>query len=70
MTAKFVLMLLLMSLHLPAVSWVGKYEEGYRAFHRGDYATALQKWKPLADEGNADAQLSLGAMYDKGQGVP
>ena len=70
MTAKFLLMLLLMSLHLPAVSWVGKYEEGYTAFQKGDYATALQKWKPLADEGNAQAQLSLGTMYDKGQGVP
>ena len=69
MTAKLVLMLLLMSLHLPVVSWVGKYEEGYAAFQKGDYAAALQKWKPLADEGSAKAQLSLGAMYDKGQGV-
>ena len=68
MTAKFLLMLLLMSLHLPAVSWVGKYEEGYIAFQRGDYATALQKWQPLAEEGSAHAQLSVGTMYDKGQG--
>ena len=70
MTAKFLLMLLLMSLHLPAVSWVGKHEEGYIAFQKGDYATALQKWRPLAEEGNAEAQLSLGTMYDKAQGVP
>ena len=70
MTAKFLLMLFLMSLHLPAVSWVGRYEEGYIAFQKGDYATALQKWKPLADEGVAEAQLSLGTMYDKAQGVP
>ena len=64
MTAKFLLMLLLMSLHLPAVSWVGRHEEGYIAFQKGDYAAALQTWKPLADEGNAQAQLSLGTMYD------
>jgi hypothetical protein len=70
MTAKFLLMLLLMSLHLPAVSWVGRHEEGYIAFQKGDYATALQKWRPLAEEGSADAQLSVGAMYDKAQGVP
>ena len=69
MTAKFLLMLFLMSLHLPAVSWVGKHEAGYVAFQKGDYATALRKWRPLAEDGHAQAQLSLGTMYDKGQGV-
>ena len=29
------------------------------------------KWfRKAADQGNASAQLSLGVMYDKGQGVP
>ena len=29
----------------------------------------MQLYRPLAEQGNADAQYSLGVMYDKGQGV-
>ena len=46
------------------------YLDGLRAYSRGDYATALQEFKPLAEKGHADAQSSLGLMYEKGQGVP
>ena len=44
-------------------------EDGYAAYTRGDYATALRAWRPLAKGGNASAQFNLGLMYDKGQGV-
>lgn len=37
---------------------------------RGDYATALRLWRPLADQGNPDAQLRVGYLYDGGYGVP
>ena len=30
----------------------------------------LEEWKPLAEQGDADAQFSLGVMYRVGQGVP
>ena len=40
------------------------------AFRRGDYATALRMLLPLADQGVADAQRLLGAMYAFGDGVP
>jgi len=40
------------------------------AYNLGDYATALRLWRPLADQGNASAQISLGLMYDNGHGVP
>jgi len=49
---------------LPAPS-----EEGWAAYQRGDYATALKLWRPLAAQGNAFAQSNLGFMYDSGQGV-
>ena len=39
------------------------------AAKRGDYATALREWKPLAEQGNADAQFNLGLMYRNGEGV-
>ncbi len=35
---------------------------GLRAYQRGDYATAIRKWKPLAEQGHADAQAGLGFM--------
>ena len=46
------------------------FQKGLTAAFNGDYATALREWKPLAEQGNADAQYNLGFMYDKGRGVP
>ena len=45
------------------------YQKGKTAYNRGDYATALREWKPLAEQGNADAQNNLGVMFYKGRGV-
>lgn len=44
-------------------------DEGVRAYQAGDYATAYVEWLPLAQQGDADAQYSLGQMYLNGQGV-
>ena len=30
---------------------------------------SLREWKPLAEQGDADAQFNLGIKYDKGEGV-
>jgi len=40
------------------------------SYEKGDYATALPEWTPLAKQGNAGAQNNLGLMYRKGRGVP
>jgi len=48
--------------------WAG-YEEGEEAYLRGDFSTALEYWKPLAEEGHAEAQNMLGYMYRFGEGV-
>ena len=45
------------------------FSKGYDAAQAGDYATALQEWTLLADQGVASAQNNLGIMYDDGQGV-
>ena len=45
------------------------YEDGAEAYMRGDYKTAFKKWGPLAEQGDADAQLWLGLMYKDGRGV-
>jgi TPR repeat protein len=43
---------------------------GKRAYEQKDFATAMKELTPLAQQGNADAQLFLGKMYMSGQGVP
>ena len=45
-------------------------DEGLAAYERGDYATALDEWLPLAKSGIAHAQYALGAIYDHGYGLP
>ena len=45
------------------------YDAGLKAAQAGDFQTALKEWKPLADQGHADAQHNLGVMYANGEGV-
>jgi uncharacterized protein len=52
-----------------AISWGADFQKGLEAAERGDYATALREWTPLAKQGDADAQINLGLIYDKGHGV-
>lgn len=47
----------------------GPYQEGWQAYNRGDHAAAYDIWKPLADRGNAEAQLMVGLLYANGHGV-
>ena len=61
---------LVLALALSAPVLAADLEAGLEAYDRGDYATALEEWRPLAEQGDADAQLGLGAMYFYGQGVP
>ena len=51
------------------VGWSADFQKGLDAVKRGDYATALREWEPLAEQGNASAQLNLGVMYGMGRGV-
>ncbi len=44
-------------------------ESAKRAYQQKDYAAAFKEFRPLAEQGNADAQLFLGKMYMMGQGV-
>jgi hypothetical protein len=44
------------------------FEDGASAFERGDYDTALQIWRPLADH-DLRAAINLGVMYAEGLGV-
>ena len=54
---------------LTAAAWAG-FDEGRAAYERGDYATAHEELRPLAEAGNAAAQTLLGTMLYFGRGVP
>ena len=45
------------------------FQKGFAAYQSGDYVTALQEWRPLAEQGSATSQYALGLMYDNGEGV-
>lgn len=46
------------------------FKAGLEAYQRGDYATALHEWQPLAEKGDANSQYNLGLLYNHGSGVP
>jgi TPR repeat protein len=56
-------------LAVPSLVHAG-WEEGDAAFARGDYALALREFLPLAEAGDAEAQLNVAFFYNQGLGVP
>ena len=63
----FVGVIFLVSLYPLAV--MADYQEGRDAFDRGDYSTALKKFKILAKQNDPRGQYALAVMYDIGEGV-
>jgi len=64
------IIVLILALVLPAHVSAADFQAGWKAYQRGYYATAWEEWRPLAEQGNANAQYNLGGMYANGQGVP
>ena len=46
------------------------WDRGYDCYHQNKYAEAAEWYRKAAEQGDADAQLMLGVMYELGQGVP
>ena len=44
----------------------GPLEDADAALKRRDYANAVRLIRPLAEQGNANAQYNLGVFYDNG----
>src|SRR5215813_10904316 len=53
-----------------AIAAAGPIEDADAAIKKRDYATAVRLLRPLAEQGNPDAQYTLGVFYDNGLGVP
>ena len=66
---RFPIALVLSMVCLVVPAWAD-FQAGMDAYNRGDYATALREWRPLAEQGDAHAQFSLGLSYENGDGVP
>jgi TPR repeat protein len=48
----------------------GPLEDADAAIKRRDYTTAVQLIRPLAEQGDANAQYKLAVFYDNSLGVP
>ena len=59
-----------MTLALAGCIFETDVEKGITAYENKEYATALKLFRPLADDGDPEAQYYLGQMYENGQGVP
>ncbi len=60
---------ILVLLNLAPVA-AGPFEDADAAIKRRDYATAVRIMRPLAEQGDANAQYNLGVFYDNGLGIP
>jgi TPR repeat protein len=69
MKLKTLLPTLLLSISLTGASYANTQDEA-DLYIKGDYKALLEIIKPLANQGDAEAQNNLGSMYKDGQGVP
>jgi len=53
----------------PAVEFNASKKEADAAYRNKDYATAFKHYQKLADEGDAEASMKLGIMYEGGIGT-
>lgn len=62
------LLVMVLSLTVTSVS-AGDFEDGVAEHKKGNYPTALSKFKLAAGQGNADARYYLGVMYERSRGT-
>ena len=60
---------LVLLLSIGAAPSFADFRDGLEAFDAGDFAAAVAAWRPLAEAGDRDAQLSLAGLYLEGLGV-
>ena len=63
LTLKHAAATILVMLSLAAPPVAGPLEDGYSAYTRGDFATAMRIMRPLAEQGHATAQTVVGLMH-------
>lgn len=66
---QFIFLICILAGFVPLILYAQDFEEGKAAYEAKDYNKALEILQPLAADGNSQAQVTLGIMYDYGQGV-
>jgi TPR repeat protein len=61
---------LLMPVAMAGATIAGPLEDAFEAYGHGEYATANRLWRPLAEKGDALAQLYIAMAFHDGLGVP
>lgn len=61
---------LLLALLLGPTVALADLADGVEKLKKGEYEAAFYEFLPLAEQGDANAQLLLGTMYSQGKGVP
>jgi TPR repeat protein len=70
LTSKHAVAAIILALSVAAPAAAGPLDDAEAAIKRRDYATAVRLVRPLAEQGDANAQYYLGVFYDNGLGVP
>ena len=70
MRTYLVSILAVFSLAFAAAAAAGDYRDGRVAYDAGDFDTAMAKWAPAAESGDADCQYGMGLLYSEGIVVP
>lgn len=55
---------------LTASAWAANFQDGLRAYEKGDYTSAFMEWLPLAEHGKASAQFNIGLLLAEGKAGP
>jgi TPR repeat protein len=66
----YIVVLVAMTALDPARVAAGQLDDAWAAFRKRDCVSALNIWRPLAEQGDAAAQTGLGILYDNGCAVP
>ncbi len=62
-TQKIAIALVAVALFVGSMTaYAAEFDVGVKAYQRGDYATAIQIFRQLAEQGDANAQIILGGM--------
>ena len=59
-----------LALAFAAAAAAGDYQDGRVAYDAGDFDTAMAKWAPAAESGDAASQYGMGLLYSEGIVVP